>query len=136
MDTADYSQGKFNHHLYKAFVAQVGKFLKHQFDGPLLETRYQEYTEGKGESGELQYDVAAIKKLVEELKAHKWTFTYIGTDHDVDSFAVSISINNCLQFNKDTQGMKSMFLKEQSSRELYSKKIRRTEDTSGDFYKE
>lgn len=93
------------------------------------------FTDGE-ENASREYDAAAIKKLVEELKAHNWTFTYIGTDHDVDSFAVSISINNCLQFNKDTQGIKSMFLKEQSSRELYSKKIRKKEDTSGYFYSE
>jgi hypothetical protein len=32
---------------------------------------------------------------------NRWTFTYIGTDHDVEKFAASISITNTMYFQKN-----------------------------------
>ncbi len=42
-----------------------------------------------------------MDKLVEELSMKNWTFTYIGTDHDVESFAISVSISNTMTFEKN-----------------------------------
>jgi len=71
---------------------------------------------------------------VEELKMKGWTFTYIGTDHDVDQFAISVSITNTMVFSKNEEDMKEMFVKEKSARMMYSQKIHRKEDTKEDFY--
>ena len=92
-------------------------------------------TDGE-ENASTEYTGKAIKKLIEELKLNRWTFTYIGTDHDVEKFASSISITNTMVFNKNEAGMKAMFVKEQSSRRNYSEKIREKKDTGDDFYKE
>ena len=92
-------------------------------------------TDGE-ENASTEYTGKAIKKLIEELKLNHWTFTYIGTDHDVEKFAASISITNPLVFNKNEADMKAMFVKEQSSRRNYSEKIREKKDTGDDFYKE
>ena len=92
-------------------------------------------TDGE-ENASTEYTGKAIKKLIEELKLNRWTFTYIGTDHDVEKFAASISITNTMVFNKNEADMKAMFVKEQSSRRNYSEKIREKKDTGDDFYKE
>jgi len=90
-------------------------------------------TDGE-ENASKEYTGIAIKKLIEELKLNRWTFTYIGTDHDVEKFAASISITNTIHFQKNEADMKKMFVKEQSSRYNYSQNIREKKDTSNDFY--
>jgi len=86
------------------------------------------------ENASKEYNKAAIKSLVEEMRGKKWTFTYIGTDHDVEEFASSIAIKNTMSFGKNTAGLKEMFKKEMVSRSRYSEKIRAKEDTESDFY--
>jgi uncharacterized protein YegL len=90
-------------------------------------------TDGE-ENASTEYDSRAIKALVEELKAQRWTFTYIGTDHDVTAAAQRVGINNTMNFEKSEAGIKDMFYKEQSSRMLYYEKIQRKEDTRDDFF--
>ena len=92
-------------------------------------------TDGE-ENSSKEFSGAAIKHLVEELSLKNWTFTYIGADHDVEKFAVSISITNTMQFNKNEADMKQMFVKEQNARMRYSQKIRSNENTSMSFYDE
>lgn len=75
-----------------------------------------------------------IKKFVEEQKQNRWTFTYIGTDHDVEKIALSLSINNSMYFSKNEEGIRSMFVKEHHAREKYSGKIRSKEDTASNYY--
>ena len=90
-------------------------------------------TDGE-ENASKEYNGITIKKIIEELKLKNWTFTYIGANHDVENFALSISITNTMKFSTDEKDMKRMFDREKSSRILYSKKIRDKEDTSNDFY--
>ena len=72
--------------------------------------------------------------MIEDQKRKGWTFTYIGANHDVENFALSISITNTMKFSTDEKDMKRMFDKEKNSRISYSKKIRDKEDTSNDYY--
>jgi len=90
-------------------------------------------TDGE-ENASQEYTGIAIKKLIEELKLKRWTFTYIGADHDVEKFAASISITNTIHFEKNEANMKAMFAQESNSRSNYSQKIREKKDTSDDFY--
>ncbi len=92
-------------------------------------------TDGE-ENSSKEFSGAAIKQLVEELTQNDWTFTYIGADHDVEKFAVSISITNTMQFNKNEEDMKEMFVKEKNARAMYSQKIGSNENTSMNFYEE
>jgi len=92
-------------------------------------------TDGE-ENASIEYNGIAIKKLIEELKLNRWTFTYIGADHDVEKFAASISITNTIHFQKNEANMKAMFVKENSSRANYSQKIREKKDTSDNFYED
>lgn len=86
------------------------------------------------ENASKEYNKMAIKALVEEMEEQNWTFTYIGTDHKVEEFAVSISIKNSISFGKNKAGLKKMFAREKQSRSRYSKKIREKKSTKFNFY--
>ncbi len=92
-------------------------------------------TDGE-ENASREFSGSDIKKLVEELQMNKWTFTYIGTDHDVEKIASSLSIKNTMKFEKNEADIKNMFMKETSARTLYSEKIQMKEDTSLGYFEE
>ncbi|MDB5200797.1 MAG: hypothetical protein JWQ27_206 [Ferruginibacter sp.] len=91
-------------------------------------------TDGE-ENASTEYSGASIKKMIEEFKLHRWTFTYIGTDHDVEKVALSLSISNSMSFEKNEADMHKMFSEEKLARAAYSQKIRLHQPTSNDFYK-
>ena len=90
-------------------------------------------TDGE-ENASREYSGLAIKKLIEELKLKRWTFTYIGTDHDVEKMAALISIDNTMKFDKNETEMKRMFEREKNARSIYYQKISRNEETGSDYY--
>ena len=90
-------------------------------------------TDGE-ENASKEYTGLAVKKMIEELKQNRWTFTYIGTDHDVEKFAASISITNIMSFKKNQADIDHMFKKEKYAREMYSQKIRNKESTMDNYY--
>jgi Mg-chelatase subunit ChlD len=90
-------------------------------------------TDGE-ENASKEFGGNAIKAMIEELKLANWTFTYIGTDHDVTAFAHNLSIDNSKLYSKDTASMRMMFEQEQSARVSYSLKIRNNESTETGFY--
>lgn len=92
-------------------------------------------TDGE-ENASKEYSGKQIKELIEKLKQEKWTFTYIGTDHDVDQIALKLSITNTLIFEKNEAGIKKMFEKDRTSRDVYYSKVRRNEDTKDNFFEE
>ena len=92
-------------------------------------------TDGE-ENASREYSGKQIKALIQKLKEEKWTFTYIGTDHDVDKIAFNLSISNTLVFEKDEAGIKKMFEKQRSSRDVYYSKVQRNEDTKDNFFED
>ena len=86
------------------------------------------------ENASREYDGSAIKALVEEMEEKNWTFTYIGTDHNVKDFATTISIKNTMVFSKSQAGLRRMFAVEERSRAAYSEKIRRKMSTKDNYY--
>lgn len=92
-------------------------------------------TDGE-ENASMEYSGALVKSLIEELTNNNWTFTYIGTDHDVEKFAVSISIENAISFSKNDDGIKAMIMKESKARANYSQNIREKKNTKDRFYEE
>jgi len=61
------------------------------------------------ENSSKEYSGAAIKTLVESLRAKGWVFTYIGANQDVEKVASSISINNVMKFHTTSDGTNAMF---------------------------
>lgn len=111
-------------------IHKLKKSLQGQSDFNVLVTIL---TDGE-ENASKEFSGNDIKKLIEELKQNRWTFTYIGTDHDVEKIAFSLSINNTLVFEKNEADIKKMFKREQNARANYSQKIRSNEDTASNYF--
>ena len=92
-------------------------------------------TDGE-ENASKEFNGKEIKKMIDDLKNENWTFTYIGADHDVENFALNISITNSMRFHKNEDDMKKMFESEKTSRANYSRKIRDKEDTTEGYFEE
>jgi len=90
-------------------------------------------TDGE-ENASKEYSLTSIKRIIEELKSENWTFTYIGTDHDIDKTTMDLNINNKIRFDKNGRGIKNMFEIETNSRIKYSLAIREGKLISDDDY--
>ncbi len=114
-------------------VGRLREHLAHQCDYNVLVTIF---TDGE-ENASKEYTRSSVKRLVEELKAQgNWTFTYIGTDHEVETVSTSISVTNVLRFEKTVEGLRDAFQKESKARMKYSQNITDgIKDTDG-YYQE
>ncbi len=110
--------------------AKLRQVLESQTDYNVLVTIL---TDGE-ENASKEYSGNDIKKLIEELKLNRWTFTYIGADHDVEEFALSLAIDNTMSFKKNAYDISFMFTQERSARSRYSQKIRDNDAIGSDFY--
>jgi hypothetical protein len=119
--------------LYDAMGFSFAKLKKELMNKTNYNVLVTILTDGE-ENSSKEYTGKTIKKMVEDLSQKNWTFTYIGADHDVEKFATSISITNIMNFNKNEDDMKEMFVKENEARVNYSRKIRSNEDIIGNFY--
>lgn len=90
-------------------------------------------TDGE-ENASSEFSGQDIKGLVDELKLKNWTFTYIGTGHDIEKMAYSISINNTLVFEKNEEDIHAMFDKEKKARTRYGEKIHSFKDTMSNYF--
>lgn len=74
------------------------------------------------ENASTEYSWGTIQKMIAELTENHWTFTYIGTDHDIEKVAVNLSISNTMFFDKTEVGIAEMFLAEKEMRYAFYKK--------------
>lgn len=109
---------------------KLKKELESQTDYNVLVTIL---TDGE-ENASKEYTGAVIKNMIEELSKDNWTFTYIGTDHDVEKMATNLSIKNSLSFDKNTDGINSMFAEEFESRRFFSLNIREKNDFKENYF--
>lgn len=68
------------------------------------------------ENASCEWNHQAIKALIERYKKEGWLFAYIGADHDVESVAFSLSIDNKMRFEKSSSGFRAMSAKESLAR--------------------
>ena len=84
-------------------------------------------TDGE-ENASREYDHAAIAALISELKSKGWVFTYIGANHDVEKFAISINIRNFSSFSATKDGVSDMMMNESRSRmALYNRVLKKAD---------
>ena len=121
--------------LFDAIGFAVTKLHQVVKDQPNCNVLVTIMTDGE-ENASREYSGKQIKELIEKLKNEKWTFTYIGSDHDVDKIALNLSITNTLIFEKNEAGIKDMFVKERKSRDMYYSKVQKNEDTKDNFFEE
>lgn len=77
------------------------------------------------ENASRKYDHRTIKSYIDELKGMGWVFTYIGANHDVESVASSLSINNLMCFDSSDDGVKVMSEKWSASRASWFDRIKK-----------
>jgi hypothetical protein len=111
-------------------ISKLRQFLEGKDNYSVLVTIL---TDGE-ENASKEYTGLAVKNLVDELKQQNWTFTYIGTEHDVEEMATSMNIHNTMSFDKNDVGIRIMFAREVASRVRFSLGISRGEPVKDDFY--
>lgn len=70
-----------------------------------------------------QWTQAGVRALIEQLKEKGWTFSYMGSDHDVAAASASLSIDCHVEFGHDSLGSTSGWQRESSAREAYYRKM-------------
>lgn len=75
------------------------------------------------ENASHEYSGKAIKALVDKMRDdHGWNFAYIGTNQDVESVAINLSITNSFFFEDTDDGMKEAWEKERKAkRRMYAR---------------
>lgn len=89
-------------------------------------------TDGE-ENASKEYTQAMINTMISRLKEQRWTFAYIGANHDVISAAARLSITNTLQFKPTAESMSDMFDKERQARTVLYQKVSKHYDTPDDI---
>ncbi|MCF0180662.1 MAG: VWA domain-containing protein [Muribaculaceae bacterium] len=95
--------------LYDAIGMTITKLQKRIIDEENAAVAVTVITDGY-ENSSHEYSRVSIKALIDAYKEKGWMFAYIGADHDVESVAFSLSIDNALRFKKTGSGMKEMQL--------------------------
>ena len=85
------------------------------------------------ENASKEYNGRAIKKLVEEMKENGWVFVYMGANHDVESFAEHISINNYRRFEATDAGVYACLSAERDARTRYYDRISDAKSSPADI---
>lgn len=75
------------------------------------------------ENSSKEFSGSQINKIIKDLKLSDWTFTYIGTGHDIESVAKSISITNTMFFDKNENSIRGMFVAEKAARLAFCKNV-------------
>ena len=74
------------------------------------------------ENASREWRVGDLRKLIEQLKEEGWSFSYMGSAHDVRSVSDMLAIDNYVEFSHDDIGTRSSWGFEHSSRHtLYHK---------------
>lgn len=121
--------------LYDAMGFSIQKLKNQLTDAEDYHVLVTVLTDGE-ENSSKEFNGKAIKALVEDLMKHNWTFTYIGTEHDVNKSATTISIHNTIIFKKDKADMERMFTREKNARVRYSRDISENKASGSNYYDE
>ena len=74
------------------------------------------------ENASREWRVTDLRRLIEQLKEEGWSFSYMGSAHDVKSVSDLLAIDNYVEFSHDIVGTRSSWAYEHSSRHtLYHK---------------
>ena len=80
------------------------------------------FTDGL-ENDSREWVPTALRKLIEELKGQGWTFSYIGSAHNVKEVSDLLSIENVAEFSHDATGTSNIWSRERSARRNFFAKL-------------
>lgn len=75
------------------------------------------------ENASRQWRVDELRRLIEQLKEEGWTFSYMGSAHNVKEVTDLLSIDNVLEFSHDDMGAGNTWGRERSSKRAYFSKM-------------
>lgn len=65
----------------------------------------------------------ALRRLIEQLKEEGWTFSYMGSCHDVVEVTMRLSIDHVMEFDHDAVGTGNTWRRDVSSRHAYYERM-------------
>ena len=75
------------------------------------------------ENSSREWTAPALRSLIEKLKAEGWTFSYMGSAHDVKEVTDLLAIENVLEFSHDVRGTRNSWSRDSSSKRAYYRKM-------------
>ena len=75
------------------------------------------------ENSSREWNAQSLRKLIEQLKQEGWSFSYMGSAHDVKEVTDLLSIENVVEFSHDQLGAGNTWGRERSSRRAYYQKM-------------
>ena len=75
------------------------------------------------ENASTEWNAASIKALIEQLKQEGWSFSYMGSDHDVKHVSELLSIECSIEFSHDVKGVKNTWMRDNSAKFNYYRKM-------------
>lgn len=125
-------------------IEQVGEFKNYRPNGgtPLYDAVGVSLTKLKGrikddenatgvvtiltdgmENASEEWRADALRELIEQLTEEGWTFSYMGSAHDVKSVTDLLSIKNVIEFSHDVRGTSNTWDREMSSKMNYYERM-------------
>ncbi len=76
------------------------------------------------ENASTEWSGPALKALIEKLtKDEGWSFSYMGSAHDVKQVSINLSINNVIEFSHNAEGAANTWARESSAKHNYYRKM-------------
>lgn len=75
------------------------------------------------ENSSREWNASGIRNLIEQLKEEGWSFSYMGSAHNVKEVTDLLSIENVVEFSHDSVGAGNTWARESSSRKAYYEKM-------------
>ena len=75
------------------------------------------------ENSSREWTASALRSLIEKLKTEGWTFSYMGSAHNVKEVTDLLAIDNVVEFAHDERGTHNTWLRERSSKRAYYRKM-------------
>ena len=100
-------------------INELYNFIKDDEDASAVVTVL---TDGYENSSQ-EWSGAALKALIEKLTQEGWSFSYMGSAHDVKQVSFNLSINNVIEFSHDVAGVGATWNRESSAKRNYYRKM-------------
>lgn len=80
------------------------------------------------ENASCEWTGEALRHLIEQLKEEGWTFSYMGSCHDVVEVTMKLSIDHVMEFDHDAVGASNTWHRDSSSKRAYYERMNRDFD--------
>ena len=108
--------------LYDAMGKSITALYNHIKDDEDASAVVTVLTDGY-ENASQEWTAQSLKALIERLTAEGWSFSYMGSDHDVKQVADLLSISCYIEFSHDVEGASNTWNRENSAKRDYFRKM-------------